>query len=59
MIRYLADTNILGCFVRRTHPTLQRRMRLALEREEIALSAITHAEGLKLEDWTLERKAVP
>lgn len=44
MIRYLADTNILGYFARRTHAPLQLRMQTALEKEEIAVSVITRAE---------------
>lgn len=44
MIRYLADTHILGYFVRRTHAPLQQRMRVALDRQELAISVITRAE---------------
>lgn len=44
MIRYLADTNILGYFVRRTHAPLQLRMQTALSNEEIAISVVTRAE---------------
>lgn len=44
MIRYLADTNILGYFARRTHVPLQQRMQTALEQEEVAISVITRAE---------------
>ena len=44
MIRYLADTNILGYFARRTHASLQARMQQALEQQEIAISVITRAE---------------
>lgn len=44
MIRYLADTNILGYFARRTHPPLQQRMQHAIQRQEIAISVITRAE---------------
>ena len=44
MIRFLADTNILGYFARRTHAPLQRRMQAALEKQELAISVITRAE---------------
>ena len=44
MIRYLADTNILGYFARRTYPPLQQRMQQALSRQEMAISVITRAE---------------
>ncbi len=44
MIRYLADTNILGYFVRGEFPMLHRRMLLALSRQELAISVITRAE---------------
>lgn len=44
MIHYLADTNILGYFVRASHPPLQARMHAALQREEVAISVITRAE---------------
>ena len=44
MIRYLADTNILGYFARRVHAPLQLRMQKALEKQEIAISVVTRAE---------------
>ncbi len=44
MIRYLADTNILGYFVRNSSETLQKRMLSALKKQELAISAITRAE---------------
>jgi len=44
VIRYLADTNILGYFARRTHAPLQQRMRVALNQQELAISVITRAE---------------
>lgn len=44
MIRYLVDTNILGYFVRNSSAALQRRMLAALNKQEIAISAITRAE---------------
>lgn len=44
MIRYLADTNILGYFARHTHPRLHQRMQHALQTQEIAISVITRAE---------------
>ena len=60
MIRYLADTNILGYFARRTHAPLQQRMRVALHRQEVAISVITRAEtrfGLALLDAKDKRRA--
>lgn len=44
MIRYLADTNILGYFTRGVSPALRQRMQLALLTNEVAISAITRAE---------------
>ena len=44
MIRYLADLNILGYFVRGSSPALHQRMGLALQANELAISAITRAE---------------
>lgn len=44
MIRYMADTNILGYFVRGGYPSLHRRLLLALERQEIVISSVTRAE---------------
>lgn len=44
MIRYLADTNILGYLSRRASPHLIARMRAALEAREVAISAVTRAE---------------
>ena len=44
MIRYLADTSILGYFARRTYSPLQQRMQQALSRQEMAISVITRAE---------------
>lgn len=44
MIRYLADTNILGYFTRGSSPALHQRMGLALQANEVAISAITRAE---------------
>ena len=51
MIRYLADTNILGYFARHTHNALQQRMSVALKEKALAISVITRAEtryGLEL-----------
>ena len=45
MIRYLADTNVLGYFVRNTHASLRQRMHLALKKQELAISVITRAEA--------------
>ena len=44
VIRYLADLNILGYFVRGSSPALHQRMGLALQANELAISAITRAE---------------
>lgn len=44
MIKFLLDTNILGYFVRNDSPALQKRMLLALKRQEVAISAVTRAE---------------
>ena len=44
MIRYLADTNILGYFLRGARAALHERMGLALQANEVAISAITRAE---------------
>ena len=44
MIKYLVDTNILGYFARNSSAALQKRMWAALQRQEIAISAITRAE---------------
>lgn len=44
MIRYLADTNILGYLARHTHTALQQRMHIALKKQTIAISVITRAE---------------
>ncbi len=44
MIRYLADTNIIGYFARSTNIALQRKMTKAMLKHEIAISVITYAE---------------
>ena len=44
MIRYLADTNILGYLTRRSSAPLQSRMRAAMEAHEVAISVVTRAE---------------
>ena len=44
MIRYLADTNILGYLARRSSAPLQSRMRAAMEANEVAISVVTRAE---------------
>ena len=44
MIKYLADTNILGYFVRNSSAALQKRMLAALKKQEVAISVITRAE---------------
>ncbi len=60
MIRYLADTNILGYFARRASPSLLQRMMGALQNKEIAISVITRAEtrfGLALLSAQDKRRA--
>lgn len=42
--RYLLDTNIVSYFLKGLHPGLHGRMRLALQAQDIAISAITRAE---------------
>ncbi len=44
MIRYLADTNILGYFARNAQVSLQQRMLKAMQEQEVAISVITRAE---------------
>lgn len=44
MKRYLLDTNIVSYFVKGIHPGLHGRMRLAMQAQDIAISAITRAE---------------
>jgi len=44
VIRYLADTNILGYFARHSPGPLQQRMLSAMLKQEVAISAITRAE---------------
>ena len=44
MIRYLADTNILGYFARSAQVSLQQRMLKAMQEQEVAISVITRAE---------------
>ena len=44
MIKYLADTNILGYFARNSSAALQKRMLTALKKQEVAISALTRAE---------------
>ena len=44
MIKYLADTNILGYFSRNSSAELQKRMLVALKKQEVAISAVTRAE---------------
>ena len=45
MIKYLADTNILGYFSRNSSAALQESMLAALKKQEVAISAITRAEA--------------
>jgi tRNA(fMet)-specific endonuclease VapC len=44
VIKHLVDTNILGYFARNSSTVLQKRMWAALQKQEIAISAITRAE---------------
>jgi tRNA(fMet)-specific endonuclease VapC len=44
VIRYLADTNILGYFARNAQVSLQQRMLKATREQEVAISVITRAE---------------
>lgn len=60
MIRYLADTNILGYFARHSPGPLQQRMLTAMLKQEVAISAITRAEtryGLALLKANDKRRA--
>lgn len=41
---YLLDTNIVSYFVKGNHPNLSARMKLAFNKQDIAISAITRAE---------------
>jgi tRNA(fMet)-specific endonuclease VapC len=59
VIRYLADTNILGYFARSNNAALQRKMTKAMLKQEIAISVITYAEtryGLALLDANDKRR---
>jgi tRNA(fMet)-specific endonuclease VapC len=44
MIRYLADTNIIGYFTRQNYPHLHQRLELSLRNNELAISVVTRAE---------------
>ena len=44
MIRYLLDTNIVSYFVKGVSTGLVQRMRIGLDAQDIAISAITRAE---------------
>ena len=60
MIRYLADTNILGYFARHSPGPLQQRMLAAMLKQEVAISVITRAEtryGLALLNANDKRRA--
>jgi len=60
VIRYLADTNILGYFARHSPGPLQQRMLSAMLKQEVAISAITRAEtryGLALLKANDKRRA--
>ncbi|MBS4098154.1 MAG: type II toxin-antitoxin system VapC family toxin [Sulfuricella sp.] len=59
MIRYLADTNILGYLLRHTYPALHQRLLAAMQAEEVAISVATRAEirfGQALLDATDKRR---
>ncbi len=55
-MRYLLDTNIVSYYLRRTTPTLEKRVSTELKRHSIAISVITRAElrfgqaGMTLQD---------
>ena len=60
MIRYLADTNILGYLARHTPGPLQQRMLRAMQEQDVAISVITRAEtryGLGLLNTNDKRRA--
>ena len=60
MIRYLADTNILGYFARHSPGPLHQRMMTAMLKQEVVISVITRAEtryGLALLNATDKRRA--
>jgi tRNA(fMet)-specific endonuclease VapC len=44
LIKYLADTNILGYFARNSSDALQTGVPSALKKPEVSISAITRAE---------------
>jgi len=44
MIRYLADTNIIGYFSRQQHIGLQQRVESTLRAQELAISVVNRAE---------------
>lgn len=44
MIRYLADTNMIGYFTRQQHIALQQRVEHTLRAHELAISVVTRAE---------------
>ena len=44
MIRYLLDTNIVSYFVKGVSASLVQRMRVGLDAQDIAISAVTRAE---------------
>jgi tRNA(fMet)-specific endonuclease VapC len=44
LIKYLVDTHILGYFARNSSAALQKRMLAGLQKQELAISAITRAE---------------
>lgn len=46
MIRYLFDTDTASYFLKGKHPTLQKRVRAALDTQSAAISVITEAEIL-------------
>ena len=59
MIRFLLDTNIVSYFVKGEGESLVRRMRIGLEQQDIAMSAVTRAElryGVALMDKADKRR---
>jgi predicted nucleic acid-binding protein len=44
VIRYLIDTDVASYFLKRAFPSLQTRMKAAMEEGQVAISAVTRAE---------------
>jgi tRNA(fMet)-specific endonuclease VapC len=59
MIRYLLDTNIVSYFIKGVSASLVERMQVGLDRQEVAISAVTRAElryGLAMMDKADKRR---